>query len=1040
MNKSLLTALALGLAAYTPLQAATPVPTTVTDGVLAPGTTWYTMQIAAAGFVLADNGSANWIALDTPSCKFTPSELWAFEGNATDGYTIYNMAQGTAKQLASPKTMSGTNGGDAYVVLKAPGDASYVYKWDLLPSTTTEGQWFITQHGVAANAINNRGSKLAFWTTGKDAGSSVAIEFGQTTMTVDLTAGQLHRDSATGATGQNWNAQWVSTSTDPQLTFGCAYNNMTAAGNNIAAAVGMNKSPYTFGLSGSTLYVESFEFDFANNTDHSEALTLTVGDKTWTSTAAKQHVACSGFTLSEAPSISLNGANKTIVLSDFTVTVKRTEETLPGYEVMTSTPGKVPYRIPAIAVVGKGERQNRLISVADYRHSGSDIGMGTGKIDLHISVSDDNGETWTAAGLLKDASGKAVTQASGDKSAFDCGFGDPCIVADRESQRVLMMSCAAYGGFFGSTRQAPQAVARWYSEDGGQTWSEAQNITEEIYSQFDDLTGGFGPIQGMFFGSGRIMQSVHIKVGDYYRLYSVMSGRNPNGITNWVMYSDDFGKTWAILGDPINPPVPTGGDEPKAEELADGSVVFSARVNGGAGRNFNIFRYSDVANGQGLWGDKVQVLLRGKSTNACNGEILILPAVDKATGEKTYLALQSLPFGPGRANVGIFWKNMAAHEDFGSPELLGADWDGEYQVSTKSSAYSTMVRDMDGNVAFLYEEDRYGSSYCIVFRSVSIADITDGAYEAADDDDLSVAHAIAAAAMTERAAAVEGAPAAMLDALKAAAAAYVAEPSVANMEAYYALENKINEIIATVGEMRKALGGKYVGQFAGETLAALNAAMEAYDAAPSAETYAAIEEALNAPNPQTLVLTDGQKYRIWHFDREAAGMLAGNVSNQCKGLSKAKETSDYTLFTVEAGTEPGTWYLSCKGAWLGSTGAVETIVPFVADKANAAVYTFEPDRTGRGALVCTTPTNASYPALHLSGDKTRVVPWTKPAGASQWYIAPEDPENSMSGVENVSVGNEPREVIYYDIYGRRAAALKPGNLYIGNDGTKIVVR
>ena len=49
---------------------------------------------------------------------------------------------------------------------------------------------------------------------------------------------------------------------------------------------------------------------------------------------------------------------------------------------------------------------------------------------------------------------------------FSAGYGDPAIVADRESNRVLMLCVCGYQVFFYSTREIPNQVARLYSEDG----------------------------------------------------------------------------------------------------------------------------------------------------------------------------------------------------------------------------------------------------------------------------------------------------------------------------------------------------------------------------------------------------------------------------------------------------------------------------------------------------------------------------------------------------------------------------------------------
>ena len=103
-------------------------------------------------------------------------------------------------------------------------------------------------------------------------------------------------------------------------------------------------------------------------------------------------------------------------------------------------------------------------------------------------------------------------------------------------------------------------------------------------------------------------------------------------------------------------------DEPKCEELPDGSVVLSSRK--GAGRFFNIYKYSDDPKKMdGVWGDVVASdQQRGGikvGRNSTNGEILILQARRKADGAQRTLALQSLPTGDGRSDVKIYWKDIS---------------------------------------------------------------------------------------------------------------------------------------------------------------------------------------------------------------------------------------------------------------------------------------------------------------------------------------------------------------------------------------------
>ena len=94
--------------------------------------------------------------------------------------------------------------------------------------------------------------------------------------------------------------------------------------------------------------------------------------------------------------------------------------------------------------------------------------------------------------------------------------------------------------------------------------------------------------------------------------------------------------------------------------------------------------------------------------NACNGEILILPAVRNADKAEVYLALQSVPFGPGRTNVGIYAKELPSDISAITAKVFAADWNMKYQISDTWSAYSTMIQLRNGDIAFYHEESHNG--------------------------------------------------------------------------------------------------------------------------------------------------------------------------------------------------------------------------------------------------------------------------------------------------------------------------------------------
>ena len=386
----------------------------------------------------------------------------------------------------------------------------------------------------------------------------------------------------------------------------------------------------------------------------------------------------------------------------------------------------IPYRIPAIAQTKEGT----LLCVADYRHSRADIGVvNNGRIDLHINRSYDNGVTWEGISTIIDGQGAS------SPDFMNVGYGDPCLVADRESSRVLLISCAGNVSYQNGSRDNHQNIARFYSEDGGMTWSDPEDIAESIYSQFDDCTQG--PVQAMFVASGKILQSRFVKVGDYYRLYCAVLLRNKNGVPmNYALYSDDFGDTWKILGNPNVPPVRQYADEPKVEELPDGTLLISSRWEGG--RYYNTFVFTDAEKAEGTW--KVSIFSGSANdgvvaaSNSTNGEVLCVPAIRVEDGASVDVLLQSVPLGPGRQRVGIYYKVLASSSDYSSPAKIASNWDGVYQVTSLNSAYSTMVLQQDGRIAFLWEETTYclnGGGYTIAYDCYPLERLTSGKYRLA---------------------------------------------------------------------------------------------------------------------------------------------------------------------------------------------------------------------------------------------------------------------------------------------------------------------
>lgn len=358
-----------------------------------------------------------------------------------------------------------------------------------------------------------------------------------------------------------------------------------------------------------------------------------------------------------------------------------------------------PYRIPGITC-GYG---GRLIASVGRLVCGTDPGFG--RVDCVVKISTDNGATWSEREI--EAAVGDASLINNVKTPMGAAYGDPAIVMDRESHEVLMMAvagCTVYG-YASTNRHNPNLIAAIRSMDGGLTWQQPIEQTEAIYGLFDQTH----PIDAAFVGGGKIFQSRVVKVGRYYRIYAALTAR-PKG--NRVIYSDDFGRTWAPLGGASALPVPDG-DEAKCEELPDGRVVITSRTAGG--RWFNLFTYDDVKTGSGRWDEQTKATMSGMaltpSTNPTNGEMLIVPAVRTSDGKPVHVMLQSVPTGTGRNNVSIFYKELADASDMRDVRALAEGWDGCYQVSPTVSMYSSMDLQADHRIAFFYEETltRWGS-------------------------------------------------------------------------------------------------------------------------------------------------------------------------------------------------------------------------------------------------------------------------------------------------------------------------------------------
>lgn len=358
-----------------------------------------------------------------------------------------------------------------------------------------------------------------------------------------------------------------------------------------------------------------------------------------------------------------------------------------------------PYRIPAIAKAKNGD----LIAVSDDRFCGADIGYG--KVNLVYKVSHDNGKTWTPELMM--------AEGDGIKTSNTCGFGDAAIVADRKSNRVMVMCVSApLGGNCWTPEQRGSILWGTPTKDGNWQWTEPIDIKDQIMALLPADRVNY------FVGSGKLHQSRTIKVGKYYRVYAALWTSSGRDLQNYVVYSDDFGQTWQLLGTSDICPGPDG-NEPKCEELPNGDVILSARRPGY--RLLNIFHYTNAKRAEGTW-DKATDGIKNGDVSGTDGEILLVKA-KQAGGKPVTIALQSAP-NHGRKKVSIWYKILAADTDCDTPANLGQGWTLGKQITEHSSAYSTMCLQADGRIAFFYEDGRSGVDYDMIYLPISLSELS----------------------------------------------------------------------------------------------------------------------------------------------------------------------------------------------------------------------------------------------------------------------------------------------------------------------------
>ncbi len=311
------------------------------------------------------------------------------------------------------------------------------------------------------------------------------------------------------------------------------------------------------------------------------------------------------------------------------------------------------YRIPSLIQATDGT----LIALAEGRRDNSGD-PGQGHIDLVYKTSKNGGESWSDRRFL-------------DRSVEGWSASNPTAVLERDSGRVFVLFNRWKPGRGGRNSRAGTLDNQlWlrYSDDNGETWSDAVDITEQGRDVRRWGKAVFGPGHGIQTGKGRLVVPVNAPRG---------KGDDLQNTASFALYSDDEGENWK-RGKQIG--VPTS--ENQIVELDDGRLLMDARQRG-----------KDVENRWVAFSTN-----HGESwSKPCIGQIVTqicagVARCPRPDDEEGSVLLWSAPKGPGRENL-----VLRISDD------QGVSFPTEIMVGPGPAAYSDMAALNDGSAGILWE-------------------------------------------------------------------------------------------------------------------------------------------------------------------------------------------------------------------------------------------------------------------------------------------------------------------------------------------------
>ncbi len=338
------------------------------------------------------------------------------------------------------------------------------------------------------------------------------------------------------------------------------------------------------------------------------------------------------------------------------------------------------YRIPAVVLVdaSSSDTRGRLLAFAEGRGNLADNGSN----DIVLATSSDRGASWTAPRMICDHPGRSLN--------------NPCVVEIREGAhagRVLLMfqsyptgcgeACVAEGFDSGA---GPDRICRtlvMHSDDAGNTWSHARDVTREVKHSTVATSVATGPGVG-----------IQLRGGAHRGRLIMPFNEGPTGKWRvYAAYSDDGGDSWKA-GATARDAAKGTGNEVQVFERDDGAIVMNARSQGGSARR----KMAISTDGGATFGDLVDI--PQLPDPSCMGGTIVVRE------QPQIVAFTGCDSESRRVN-GTLWISTDG----------GRTWPQKATIDPDGFAYSAPVALSPTEVGVLYETVGYKR---IVFRRIEL--------------------------------------------------------------------------------------------------------------------------------------------------------------------------------------------------------------------------------------------------------------------------------------------------------------------------------